>query len=228
MDAFLVPKKAHPDAKPLEPFGRLEHSRCRNTGRRVTNPTAQPVAARPSVQLPAGIERKPGYKECAAKNKAPRRRFLSPPLDTRNAPGVLGQPSKKRTLMTAAFVFPGQGSQSVGMGKALADNFAVARAVFDEVDEALGDTLSRIMWEGPAERLTLTENAQPALMAVSLGTLRVLESEAGVDLARDAAFVAGHSLGEYSALAAAGSFTLADAARLLRIRGRAMQHAVPV
>src|SRR5262249_22460895 len=127
-----------------------------------------------------------------------------------------------------AFVFPGQGSQSVGMGKALADNFAVARAVFDEVDEALGDTLSRIMWEGPAERLTLTENAQPALMAVSLATLRVLESEAGVDLARDAAFVAGHALGEYSALAAAGSFTLADAARLLRIRGRAMQQAVPV
>jgi [acyl-carrier-protein] S-malonyltransferase len=130
--------------------------------------------------------------------------------------------------MTTAFVFPGQGSQSVGMGKALADNFPVAHAVFDEVDEALGDSLSRIMWEGPAERLTLTENAQPALMAVSLATMRVLESEAGLDLARDAAFVAGHSLGEYSALAAAGSFTLADAARLLRIRGRAMQEAVPV
>src|SRR5262244_1008976 len=130
--------------------------------------------------------------------------------------------------MTVAFVFPGQGSQAVGMGKALAETFPVARRVFDEIDSALGEKLTAVMWEGPAERLTLTENAQPALMAVSLAAMRVLESEAGVDLKRDAAFVAGHSLGEYSALAAAGSFTLADAARLLRIRGRAMQQAVPV
>ena len=129
--------------------------------------------------------------------------------------------------MAVAFVFPGQGSQAVGMGKALAESFPVARQVFDEVDAALGEKLTAIMWEGPTERLTLTENAQPALMAVSLAAMRVLESEAGVDLKRDAAFVAGHSLGEYSALAAAQSFTLADAARLLRIRGRAMQQAVP-
>ncbi len=130
--------------------------------------------------------------------------------------------------MAAAFVFPGQGSQSVGMGKGLADAFAAARQVFEEVDAALGERLSAIMWDGPVERLTLTENAQPALMAVSLAALRVLETDAGVDLARDAAFVAGHSLGEYSALAAAQSLTIADAARLLRIRGRAMQKAVPV
>src|SRR4051794_6858387 len=130
--------------------------------------------------------------------------------------------------MSVAFVFPGQGSQSVGMGKALADAFPAARAVFEEVDAALGERLSAVIWEGPAETLTLTENAQPALMAVSLAVMRVLESEAGVDLARDAKFVAGHSLGEYSALAAAGSFTIADTARLLRIRGRAMQAAVPV
>ncbi len=130
--------------------------------------------------------------------------------------------------MTVAFVFPGQGSQAVGMGKGLAETFAPARQVFAEVDAALGEKLSDTMWNGPAETLTLTENAQPALMAVSLATLRVLEAEAGVDLGRDAAFVAGHSLGEYSALAAAQSLTLADAARLLRIRGRAMQKAVPV
>ncbi len=127
-----------------------------------------------------------------------------------------------------AFIFPGQGSQAVGMGKALADRFPVAKAVFDEVDAALNDKLSAIMWDGPADTLTLTANAQPALMAVSLATLRVLESEAGLDLARDAAFVAGHSLGEYSALAAAGALTITEAARLLRIRGRAMQEAVPV
>ncbi len=130
--------------------------------------------------------------------------------------------------MTAAFTFPGQGSQSVGMGKALADAFPAARAVFDEVDAALGQKLSAIMWDGPIETLTLTENAQPALMAVSLATIRVLEAEAGLDLKRDAAFVAGHSLGEYSALAAAGTFSIADAARLLRIRGNAMQAATPV
>jgi [acyl-carrier-protein] S-malonyltransferase len=114
------------------------------------------------------------------------------------------------------------------MGKALADAFAPARAVFEEVDAALGEKLTGIIWEGPAETLTLTENAQPALMAVSLATIRVLQQEAGLDLARDAQFVAGHSLGEYSALAAAGALTIADCARLLRIRGRAMQKAVPV
>jgi len=130
--------------------------------------------------------------------------------------------------MAVAFVFPGQGSQAVGMGKALAEAFAPARAVFEEVDIALGERLSAIIWNGPAETLTLTENAQPALMAVSLATMRVLEAEAGVNVERDAAFVAGHSLGEYSALAAARAFSITDAARLLRIRGRAMQKAVPV
>jgi [acyl-carrier-protein] S-malonyltransferase len=130
--------------------------------------------------------------------------------------------------MSIAFVFPGQGSQSVGMGKALADAYPVARRVFEEVDDALGDKLSTVMWDGPADALTLTENTQPALLAVSIAALRALEAEAGVDLKRDVAFVAGHSLGEYSALAAAGTFGLADAARLVRLRGRAMQRAVPV
>jgi len=130
--------------------------------------------------------------------------------------------------MSVAFIFPGQGSQAVGMGKALADTFPVCRAVFAEVDAALGEKLSTILWEGPPETLILTENAQPGLMAVSLAAVRALETEAGMKLEREAAFVAGHSLGEYSALAAAGSLTLGDAARLLRIRGRAMQRAVPV
>ena len=130
--------------------------------------------------------------------------------------------------MAVAFVFPGQGSQTVGMGKPLAANFAAARQVFAEVDEALGEKLSSIIFEGPADTLTLTQNAQPALMAVSLATMRVLEQEAGLDLARDAQFVAGHSLGEYSALAASGALGLADTARLLRTRGQAMQKAVPV
>ena len=130
--------------------------------------------------------------------------------------------------MATAFVFPGQGSQAVGMGLALANAFPVARRTFEEIDDALSDKLSRIMWEGPAESLTLTQNAQPALLAVSIATLRALEAEAGIDLARDATFVAGHSLGEYSALAAAGVFKFADAARLVRLRGRAMQEAVPV
>src|SRR5450432_4030779 len=130
--------------------------------------------------------------------------------------------------MTAAFIFPGQGSQVVGMGRALAEAFPAARAVFDEVDSALGEKLTATIWDGPADALQLTENTQPALMAVSIATLRVLETEAGLSVARDAAFVAGHSLGEYSALAAAGSLTVSDAARLLRIRGRAMQKAVPV
>jgi [acyl-carrier-protein] S-malonyltransferase len=130
--------------------------------------------------------------------------------------------------MAVAFVFPGQGSQAVGMGKTLAANFAAARQVFEEVDSALGGKLSTIIFEGPADTLTLTENAQPALMAVSLAATRVLQAEAGLDLGREAKFVAGHSLGEYSALAAAGAFTVSDAARLLRTRGQAMQKAVPV
>ncbi len=130
--------------------------------------------------------------------------------------------------MGAAFIFPGQGSQAVGMGKALADAFPAAKAVFEEVDTALGDKLSATIFEGPADKLTLTENAQPALMAVSLAAIRVLQQEAGLDLKRDAQFVAGHSLGEYSALAAAGAFSVSDAARLLRTRGQAMQKAVPV
>ena len=129
--------------------------------------------------------------------------------------------------MTTAFIFPGQGSQAVGMGKALAEAYPVAARVFAEVDDALGQPLSRLMFEGPEAELTLTANAQPALMAASLAALRVLESEGGLDLRGAAAFVAGHSLGEYSALAAAGSFSVAEAARLLRVRGNAMQAAVP-
>ncbi|MGK2285704.1 ACP S-malonyltransferase [Pedomonas sp. V897] len=127
-----------------------------------------------------------------------------------------------------AFVFPGQGSQAVGMGKALRDASQTARDVFGEVDEALKQNLSRLMLEGPSDELTLTENAQPAIMAVSLAVVRVLEKDAGVRLADKAAYVAGHSLGEYSALAAAGAFEIADTARLLKLRGQAMQAAVPV
>ncbi len=130
--------------------------------------------------------------------------------------------------MSKAFIFPGQGSQAVGMGKALAESFAPARAVFEEVDAALSQKLSTLMFDGPEAELTLTANAQPALMAVSLAAIRVLEAECGLDLSRDAAFVAGHSLGEYSALAAAGALTVSDTAKLLRIRGDAMQKAVPV
>jgi [acyl-carrier-protein] S-malonyltransferase len=129
--------------------------------------------------------------------------------------------------MTVAFTFPGQGSQAVGMGKELSENFAEARAVFEEVDDALGEKLSATMFEGPEETLTLTANAQPALMAVSLAIIRVLQAK-GLDLKSKVSFVAGHSLGEYSALCAAGTFSLADTARLLRIRGNAMQAAVPV
>jgi [acyl-carrier-protein] S-malonyltransferase len=130
--------------------------------------------------------------------------------------------------MAIAFVFPGQGSQDVGMGRELAQTYASAREVFDEVNDALGQKLSQIMWDGPKETLTLTENAQPALMAVSMAVMRVLEREHGFKLADKVKFVAGHSLGEYSALAAAGAFSLADAARLLKLRGQAMQAAVPV
>jgi [acyl-carrier-protein] S-malonyltransferase len=129
--------------------------------------------------------------------------------------------------MGLAFVFPGQGSQAVGMGTELAEAFAAAREVFEEVDDALGQKLSKLMRDGPIEELTLTENAQPALMAVSMAVVRALENELGVSMSK-AAFVAGHSLGEYSALAAASAITLGDTARLLRLRGQAMQRAVPV
>ncbi|PWC52807.1 ACP S-malonyltransferase [Azospirillum sp. TSO22-1] len=130
--------------------------------------------------------------------------------------------------MTRAFVFPGQGSQAVGMGRELAEAFEVARLTFEEVDDALEQRLSRLMFEGPEADLTLTENAQPALMAVSLAVLRVLQQQGGVDLRTHATFVAGHSLGEYSALCAAGAFSLPDTARLLKLRGQSMQKAVPV
>lgn len=130
-------------------------------------------------------------------------------------------------MSRTAFIFPGQGSQAVGMGKELADAFPAARSVFEEVDAALGEKLSDLIWGGPLETLTLTANAQPALMAVSLAAVRALESGFGVKVSQ-AAFVAGHSLGEYSALAAAGAFSVADAAKLLRKRGEAMQAAVPV
>ena len=130
--------------------------------------------------------------------------------------------------MSRAFVFPGQGSQAVGMGRDLAGAFAEARQVFQEVDEALSQNLSKLMFEGPEDTLTLTENAQPALMAVSVAVVRVLQGQGGMDLTKASGFVAGHSLGEYSALAAAGTFSLADTARLLKLRGQSMQRAVPV
>ncbi len=130
--------------------------------------------------------------------------------------------------MTRAFIFPGQGSQAVGMGKALAEAFAPAREVFQEVDDALNQKLSKLMWEGPESDLVLTENAQPAIMAASLAIIRILQKDAGFDLAKHARLVAGHSLGEYTALCAAGAFTLSDTARLLKARGQAMQSAVPV
>ena len=129
--------------------------------------------------------------------------------------------------MTFAFTFPGQGSQSVGMGQALSESFPAARAVFEEVDDALSQKLSKLMWDGPIEDLTLTSNTQPALMACSLAAMAALKAEFGVDVT-DARYVAGHSLGEYSALCAAGSLSITDTARLLRIRGDAMQSAVPV
>ena len=130
--------------------------------------------------------------------------------------------------MSWSYVFPGQGSQAVGMGKELAAAFTEAREIFGEVDDALKQNLSKLMFEGPADELTLTENAQPALMAVSMAVVRVLEKQAGIAIRKTARYVAGHSLGEYSALAAAGSLSLADTARLLKIRGQAMQKAVPV
>ncbi len=130
--------------------------------------------------------------------------------------------------MAIALIFPGQGSQDVGMGAALAKRFSAAARVFEEVDDALGEKLTHVMWEGPKEALTLTENAQPALMAVSMAVMRVLEAEHGFVMAEKVKYVAGQSLGEYAALAAAGTFSMADAARLLRTRGKAMQAAVPV
>jgi [acyl-carrier-protein] S-malonyltransferase len=130
--------------------------------------------------------------------------------------------------MTRAFLFPGQGSQAVGMGKALAEAFAPAREVFQEVDDALSQKLSKLMWEGPEDELVLTENAQPAIMAYGIALVRVLQKDMGLDVAKHARLVMGHSLGEYSALCAAGAFSLADTARLLKARGQAMQSAVPV
>lgn len=130
--------------------------------------------------------------------------------------------------MTRAFIFPGQGSQSIGMGKDLFDNFAEARAVFEEIDESLSQKLSALMFDGEVEDLNLTENTQPALMAVSVAVMRVLETQGGIQIAESGAFAAGHSLGEYSALTAAGAFALSDAAKLLKLRGQAMQRAVPV
>jgi [acyl-carrier-protein] S-malonyltransferase len=157
-------------------------------------------------------------------------RHVIRPLDS--GTGGVFLPAKsfheRSTAMAIAFVFPGQGSQDVGMGRELAQSYASAREVFEEVDAALGQNLSQIMWEGPKETLTLTENAQPALMAVSMAVMRVLEREHGFKLKDKVKFVAGHSLGEYSALAAAGAFSLTDAARLLKLRGQAMQAAVPV
>ena len=128
--------------------------------------------------------------------------------------------------MTTAFVFPGQGSQAVGMGKELHDSSAAARAVFEEVNDALGQNLSKLMFEGPIEELTLTYNAQPALMAASIAVVRVLENEFDIKMVDVASFVAGHSLGEYSAHAAADTFSLTDTANLLKLRGEAMQRAV--
>jgi [acyl-carrier-protein] S-malonyltransferase len=135
---------------------------------------------------------------------------------------------RKLKDMKRAFLFPGQGSQQVGMGKALYEAFPSAREVFEEVDDALGEKLSRVIFDGPEDALKLTENTQPALMAVSMAVVKVLEKEAGKKLSAMADVVAGHSLGEYSALCAAGAFSLADTARLLKIRGNAMQKAVPV
>ena len=130
--------------------------------------------------------------------------------------------------MTRAFIFPGQGSQAVGMGKDLFENFTEAREVFEEIDESLSQKLSTLMFEGPEEDLNMTENTQPALMAVSMAVVQVLKKQGGIDFSQSANFVAGHSLGEYSALTAAESFSISDAARLLKLRGQAMQKAVPV
>jgi [acyl-carrier-protein] S-malonyltransferase len=189
-------------------FGNKHSGLLRRASRETVPPTARIAEPRrPGAQAPfvrCIVDTRGGWCDCAALSD-----------------NGLGDGATVRAL-----IFPGQGSQAVGMGKALAEAFPQARAVFAEVDDALGQPLSRLMFEGPLDALTLTANAQPALMAASLAVLRVLEAERGLDLARDVAFVAGHSLGEYSALAAAGSLTIADTARLLRIRGEAMQAAV--
>ena len=180
----------------------------------------------PPVQPPTGAGNGASYTHCGrcSKGEIPCRPALTEALGVwltaRRAAWVIGR-------MASAFIFPGQGSQAVGMGADLARSDLAARAVFDEVDDALGEKLSEVIFAGPLDILTLTENAQPALMAVSLAVLRVLETR-GIRLADCAKFVAGHSLGEYSALAASGALELRDAARLLRVRGKAMQAAVPV
>src|SRR3984885_10637289 len=216
---------ARSGAKPLEPFGK--GSNALKAGTRDAGPqkSYRDFAAVRSAPGRGRAERQGLYACRSERQGVPRSRLLRlTPRERR----YLSPLSGGLAQMSTALVFPGQGSQGVGMGKRLAQEFAAARAVFDEVDVALGEKLSATMWEGPADKLTLTENAQPALMAVSLAALRVLEAEAGFDLGRDVAFVAGHSLGEYSALPAPQSLTIADAARLLRTRGRAMQKAVPI
>src|SRR5262245_27231944 len=228
---FLVGRSslAQSPSRPLGKGSNAQKAATRDAGpsgpAAALGPSGRPFSSRP------GSSGSAGYTEFRRKGKAGRRHCsaytVPAPLD-RGGVAVSYRPISSRAGMSIAFVFPGQGSQAVGMGKALADAFAPARAVFEEVNAALGEKLTHIMWEGPAETLTLTENAQPALMAVSLAAMRVLEAHAGINLARDARFVAGHSLGEYSALAAAGALTIADTARLLRLRGRAMQRAVPV
>src|ERR1700745_496990 len=213
-------------------WGRARMLRGREHGPPAHRPCRPALAEQPSVQFPAGIERKRALYGVPTKRQGCSWQHSVHRQPPRGLTGRMSRCLRARPHqgegMSFAFVFPGQGSQVVGMGKALADAFAPARSVFEEVDAALGEKLTRTMWEGPSEALTLTENAQPALMAVSLAAMRVLEAHAGVDLARDARFVAGHSLGEYSALAAAGALSIPDAARLLRLRGRAMQKAVPV
>jgi len=219
---------SRPGAQPFEP-GKARKLRRRKHRTTDQQSYRSAPAKRPSVQFPARNERRfaviGSFDESARLDASCSARLLDrtdvavPERNDDHEPGE---------SMSVAFVFPGQGSQSVGMGKGLADAFSCARGVFEEIDAALGDKLSAVMWEGPADKVMLTENAQPALVAVSLAAMRVLQVEAGVDLKRDASFVAGHSVGEYSALAAAGSLSFADAVRLVRLRGRAMQEAVPV
>src|SRR6476620_8450748 len=237
---------AVPGGKPFETFGKdsimLRRRKHGTTGQlalphqhRQKGEIAETVRSAPGrdpriarfIRILTGMARESGLKSALLVAGRDRRRLdiSAPSGDLRRN---LRECRRSGAAMTAAFTFPGQGSQAVGMGEALADAFPAARGVFDEVDSALGEKLTSSIWDGPAETLQLTENAQPALMAVSLAALRVLETEAGFSVGRDAAFVAGHSLGEYSALAAAGSLTISDTARLLRTRGLAMQKAVPV
>jgi [acyl-carrier-protein] S-malonyltransferase len=222
----------------LDAFGRrvaIIHERFRHSNDEMGTSTTNVTKGREPVEMwpesPGSGASPLGTRENARHSLDTRAvpRSLAAERDTRAGASMLDQEerSHEERRMTNAFTFPGQGSQAVGMGKALADAYPTAAAVFAEVDDALGQKLSTLMWEGPEAELTLTENAQPALMAVSLAAMRVLE-EKGVSVKADAAFVAGHSLGEYSALAAAGSLSIADTARLLKIRGRAMQAAVPI